>query len=116
MKMLQWDRKTLYRNGMLAFVLLTVALLVHEIYGTNGYLALRRQQREVEILEKQIQQLKQENEQLGQQIKALRSDPQAIERLAREQMQMARPGETIYKLPEKDSKKPPSAARETPPK
>jgi len=117
MKRLPWDKATLYRNGVFVVVLLCLALLVHQIFGPNGLLALRRQQKELETLQQKIQQLQQENEQLERQIKALRSDPKAIERLAREQMHMARPGELIYTLPEKDpQKRPPAATQENPPK
>jgi len=99
-----WDRRTLYRNTTLVLALICFALLVHEIFGQHGYLALRRQQKEVQALVEQIRQLQQENEQLSRQIKALQSDPKAIERLAREQMRLARPGEFIYVLPDKDPK------------
>jgi cell division protein FtsB len=101
MKSFSWDKTTLYRNAVFVLILLCIALIVHEIFGQHGYLALRRQQKELETLQQQIRQLQQENEKLEQQIKALRTDPKAIERMAREQMRMARPGEIIYTLPEK---------------
>jgi cell division protein FtsB len=111
------DKTTLYRNGAYVLILICVVLIVHEIFGQNGYLALRRQRRELEALHQQIDQLRQQNEKLEQQIKALKSDPQAIERLAREQMHLARPGELIYTLPKKNPKKDkPSASAETPAK
>ena len=109
MKTLSWDRKTLYRNAALTLILVCFALVIHEIFGQHGYLALRRQQRELDALQLQIRQLQQENQQLSEQIKALKSDPKAIERLAREQMRLARPGELIYILPDKDPKNPNSA-------
>jgi len=117
MKYLPWDKATLYRNGIFILVLACLALVVHEVFGQNGILALRQQRKELEVLQLKIQQLQQENEQLERQIKALRSDPKAIERLAREQMRMARPGEIIYALPEKDPQNPPPAvAKQRPPK
>jgi cell division protein FtsB len=117
MRKLPWDKATLYRNGMLILILVCIGLIVHDVFGENGYLALRRQHRDVKALREQIQQLNLENEQLEQQIKALKSDPKAIERLAREQMRMARPGELIYTLPDKaPQKQEPATARQTPPK
>ena len=106
MKELQWDIRALPRNAIYLLVLLCVALLVHELFGQHGFLAMRRQQREVRMLQEQLQQLQQKNMELEKQINALRSDPKAIERVAREQMRMARPGEIIYTLPEKETKKP----------
>ena len=41
--------------------------------------------------------------------RALKSDPAAIERWAREQMGLAKPGEKIYTLPEKAPPKPSAA-------
>jgi cell division protein FtsL len=118
MDRLSWDAATLRRNATYVLVLVCIALLVHEIFGTHGLLALRQQKKEIESLHQQIQQLQHENEQLDKRIKALQSDPKAIERLAREQMRMARPGEIIYTLPEKDPKKDqtPPPVPESPPK
>ena len=110
MKELRWDIQTLQRNAIYILLLVCIALVVHEIFGQRGFLAMRQQQQEVEALQQQMQRLQQENLELEKQINALRSDPKAIERVAREQMRMARPGEIIYTLPEKDTKSPPPAA------
>lgn len=112
-----WKPAMLRRNATYILVLVCIALLVHEIFGEHGFLALRKEQSEVETLRQQIQQLQQENEQLDKQIKSLKSDPKAIERLAREQMHLARPGEIIYTLPDKGKDQPPTTAhQERPPK
>jgi cell division protein FtsL len=116
MDKLSWDAATLRRNAAYVLVLFCIVLLVHEVFGTHGFLALRQERKQVESLRQQIQQLQRENEQLNERIKALQSDPKAIERLAREQLRLARPGETIYTLPEKDPKKgqAPPATQESP--
>jgi cell division protein FtsB len=105
MDKLSWDTATLHRNAAYVLVLVCIVLLVHEIFGTHGFLALRQEKKEVESLRQQIRQLQQENSELDKQIKALKSDPKAIERLAREQIRLVRPGETIYTYPEKDANK-----------
>lgn len=97
----------LYRNGILLLLLLSVALVIHNVFGQHGYLALQRQRREVRQLQQQILQTQQENEALEKTNRALQSDPEAIERLAREQMHLAKPGETIYTLPDKPPAIPP---------
>jgi cell division protein FtsB len=43
--------------------------------------------------------LQQENEAYTQEIKALQSDPKAIEKEAREQLHYTRPGEVVYVEP-----------------
>jgi len=106
------------RGAILALALVCIAFVVHEIFGEHGYLALRREQRDLNELQQQIQELQQENKQLESQIKALKSDPKAIEKQAREGLGLARPGELIFTLPEKHSEaeKPSATARDTPPK
>lgn len=100
-----WDAATLRRYATYVLVVVCIALLVHEILGAHGFMALRQDKKEIESLRQQIRQLQDENEQLDKRIKALQSDPKAIERLAREKMRFARPGELIYTVPEKDSQK-----------
>jgi cell division protein FtsL len=102
---LSWDASTLRRNATYVLLLICIALLAHEIFGAHGFLALRQEKKEIETLRQQIRQLQEENEQLDKRIKALQSDPKAIEGLAREQMRLARPGELIYTVPEKNQKK-----------
>lgn len=92
---------SLRRGLILALVLVSVALTVHEIFGENGWLALRRQRRQVQTIEHRLQDIKQQNAQLQKDIRGLKSDPRTIERYAREQMHFARPGEIIYTFPPK---------------
>ncbi len=103
------QRSKLRRYGIIALVVLCAVLIVNEIFGQHGIVALRRQKRDMKSLEQRIQQLQKENVQLEMQINALKSDPKTIEKRAREQLHMARPGERIYVLPEKDPEAEPSA-------
>ena len=76
-------------------------LFLQDIFGTHGLIAMRRSQQEATQVEKEISQIDEENRQLEERVKALKSDPAAIERIAREEMGLARPGEYIFKLPPK---------------
>ncbi len=108
-----------YRGAILVLVLVCAALVVHEIYGEHGYLALRHQKREYDSLQQEVLRLQEQNQQLEKRIDALKSDPKTIERVARDQMHMARPGERIYTLPEKDkapNAQDPAAAQNSKPK
>jgi cell division protein FtsB len=91
-----------YRGAILALALLSVALVVHEIYGEHGYLALHHQKREYDSLQREVRRLQEENQRLEKRIELLKSDPKTVESIARDQMGMARPGERIYTLPEED--------------
>jgi cell division protein FtsB len=46
-----------------------------------------------------MQKLDQENQELADQVTSLKTDPRAIEKIAREDMGLAKPGELIFKLP-----------------
>ncbi len=118
MNPLEWDQKTLRRNGLVVLALLSIILIVHEIFGANGFLAMRKQAHEYQTRKVQLQRLKHQNQELEKQNKALKSNPQAVEKLAREQLHMAKPGEIIYTLPQKKaaSQTPDTADRSNPPK
>jgi cell division protein FtsB len=109
----------IWRRHLLKILgLALLALGIHDVFGTHGYLAMRRSQREVEELRGQIEKLNQENQELAEHVKALKTDPDAIEKIAREEMGLARPGEMIFKLPaepaaaaEANKPKPPAGSR-----
>lgn len=94
----------LQRNARQILGLALFALLVHDIFGAHGFIAMRRTQKEIEQIREQIGKLNNENKSLANEVTSLKTDPKAIERIAREEMGLARPGEIIYKLP--DSAKP----------
>jgi cell division protein FtsB len=91
----------LQRWGGSIFVLLLMALVAHVLFGEHGFLAMRRAQQEVEKLRLEIAQLNEDNQKLSGEIQALKTDPQLIERIAREEMGLAKQGELIFKLPPK---------------
>ena len=108
---LNWRDARFRRALLMVLVLLAVALTVHEIFGERGYFALRRRRQELQNLQQQVKQLQEENQKLEQQIKGLKSDPKAVEKLAREQMKLAKPGEIIYVLPDKPAETPAPAEK-----
>ena len=83
----------------LAVAALAILLAMHVIFGENGMVVYQKKRTEYRALQKDVNQLEKENEQLSQQIKALKTDPSAIEKEAREQLHYARPGEIIYLTP-----------------
>jgi cell division protein FtsB len=108
------DKTPFIRNAILVLLLVSVALIVHNIFGQNGFLAARRQRKEVQMLQEQILHLKQENQQLGKENHALRSDPSAIEGPAHA-LGLAKPGQKIYILPDPaPTSSPPPTIKQTP--
>jgi cell division protein FtsB len=90
----------LRQNARQILGLALLALLVHDVFGAHGFVAMRRTQKEIEQIRAQIGRLNAENKSLAGQVTSLKSDPRAIERIAREEMGLARPGEMIFKLPD----------------
>jgi cell division protein FtsB len=66
------------------------------MFGANGMVVYRAKRAEFQKLQSDIDRLQKQNDQYTQQIKALQSDPKAIEKEAREQLHYTRPGEVIY--------------------
>src|SRR5690348_6495610 len=79
--------------------LVAVLLALHVVFGANGMKVYQKKRSEYRTLEKNLDDLKKQNEALAEQIRALKSDPAAIEKEAREQLRYAKPGEVIYLLP-----------------
>jgi cell division protein FtsB len=98
-----------------AIAALAVWMFVHVTFGANGMVVYQQKKGEYQSLQKEIRDLQHENDRSSQQIKALESDPKAIEKEAREQLRYARPGEVIYVSPPKPTMPPsppqPNAAR-----
>jgi len=86
------------RRRIATGAVIAVALIFgyRAIFGENGVNVYEQRRAEDRAVRKQIDELKQENERLQQQVKALRSDPDAIEHEARERLHYARPGEVIW--------------------
>ena len=84
------------KAATLASVIALVALIVGALFGDRGLLHLMDQRQKAEALSRELDLLQAENARLAGEIAALRSDARAIERLAREELGLARPGETVF--------------------
>jgi cell division protein FtsB len=87
------------RIATVAVAVLACFLFVHVMLGANGMVVYKQKRAEYESLQKQVRNVKQENERYKQQIEALKSDQKAIEKEAREQLGYAKPGEYVYVPP-----------------
>jgi cell division protein FtsB len=96
----------LKQHGRTILGLFVLALVVHDVFGTHGFIAMRRTQSEIERVRKDIDRLNSENLKLSNDVKSLKTDPRAIERIAREELQRAKPGEVIIRIP--PSQQPPA--------
>ncbi len=103
-----FSRRRWLATGCVAVV--AGGLFYHVMFGANGMIAYRQKVKEYKRLQVEVQQAQAENERLRQRVNALKTDPQAIEKEAREQLKYARPGELIYVLPAPKVESVPSTA------
>ncbi len=90
-----WRRKL----GTVVASVLAGWILFHVLLGANGTVAYGNKRTEYKTLEKDVDQLQTENDQLRKHIEALKGDPAAIEREAREQLDYVKPGGMVYVAP-----------------
>jgi cell division protein FtsB len=84
------------RNASWFLALAFTALLLQDVFGTHGVVAMRRAQKEAASVQSEIERINQENQKLQDRVQSLKNDPQAIEMIARDEMGLARPGEIIF--------------------
>jgi len=86
------NRMIFYTIIVLSFIYLSISL----IFGDMGLMKYLEMNRTRTSLEKQITEVHQQNEQLRQQLKALKNDPFYREKLAREEYGLSKPDEYIF--------------------
>jgi cell division protein FtsB len=82
-----------------AAALLALGMGYHVIFGQNGLTVYQQKRQDAQRLDHQLHNLQKENERLKGHVDRLKSDPNAIEHQAREELHYTRPGEVIYTLP-----------------
>lgn len=97
-------QKTTARVVALLLAVLAVVLVMSFLFSREGISELQRARRRVSELETRIQTLERENAQLEAEIRSLQESTFAMERIAREDLGMAREGEVVYMLPEEEKK------------
>jgi cell division protein FtsB len=78
-------------------------LLLQDIFGTHGVLAMRRTQLQAKEVQQEIERLNEENRKLQDRVQHLKSDPATLEGIARDEMHLKRPGEYVFPIQPKSS-------------
>jgi cell division protein FtsB len=86
------------------FGLLTVAMILLAIFDDHGMLEVRKQRANLDQVRNELTVLSTENDALRKEIDNLRYDPATIERIAREQLKLVKPGEVVLVSPENSKK------------
>jgi len=104
-------REFFRRNATWFLAAALTLLLLQDVFGTHGVLAMRRAQKEAASVKAEIHQINEENQGMQDRVTSLKTDPQAIEQIAREVLRLARPGEFIFET----SPRPADTSTPTPP-
>jgi cell division protein FtsL len=88
------------KTWVLGTAIAVIALVVGSVFGDRGILNLLQKRRQVEALRAELEGLRGENARLAAEIAALGGSERAIERLAREELGLARPDETVFLIRE----------------
>ena len=84
---------------VLVSVLFSALLFGIFLVTDHGFLKVRRQRVELARLQGEVSQLAAENDRLDADVKALLSEPKAVERIAREDLGLVKPDDVVLKLP-----------------
>ena len=84
----------------LALFLIVAASMLNALFGDRGLLELLRARQEIESLDREIATLRTQNQGLLGEIRDLKTSPLAVERLARENLALVRPGEIVLLIRE----------------
>ena len=95
------------RAWVLGTVLALIALGVGSVFGDRGILNMVAEREKIAALRAELDAMRAENARLSGEIADLRQNPRAIERLAREELGLARPDETVFLIREsQDAERP----------
>ena len=101
------------------FVSLLLSALLFGIFfvSDRGLLRVKRQREQLARAREEVAELEAANRRLEAEVQALKSDPRALEKIAREELNLVKPGEVVLVLPdgwEKRVKPAPPAATPVP--
>lgn len=86
------------RKELLIAIIFVVFIIAVSIFGENGLLSSKELRKIANNLQKEIQLIEADNEELRKEIHALKNDPSIIEKITREELGLTREGEIIYKF------------------
>lgn len=81
---------------MAAGILLLLYFLATRVLGDMGVVKYYRMKAQYNTLTEEIANLKQDNTRLRRDVYSLKNDPAYLERIARDKLGLARPGEIVY--------------------
>jgi cell division protein FtsB len=99
-RVLDWASRAWRPAGSVMAVCLALLMGWHVVNGKHGLSTWNQKRIQDKQLQKEIDDLQQENARLRVRVDRLKSNTDEIEHEAREKLRYAKPGEVIYTLPE----------------
>jgi cell division protein FtsL len=91
------SRRARWKTPLIAAgVLLVLYFIVTRVVGEMGVVKYYRMRAQRTALTEEISKLKQDNARLRKEVSSLKNDSSYIERVARDKLGLARPGEIVY--------------------
>ena len=88
----------MFREPGVKWILFGFLLLLGLFLSSEGSRSYWKRKRYLKHLERKLSDLKTSNEKLSQEVARLKSDPRAIERIARSDLGLLKPGEIEYRF------------------
>lgn len=98
------DKKDVMKNltsaqrTLMMSVVLFLAMIGLAVFNEDGILTAHKFQKELDTLEQRNKLLQEENSRIKLKIERLKTDPFAIEMIAREKLNLVRPQEIVYQI------------------
>ena len=87
-----------FRLALAAALAVGAGYLPYRLYGPQGVARVHRLARDLRRLDDANQSLERENRALRLQIRSLKDDRSTIERVARDELGMVRPGDVVFQI------------------
>lgn len=97
-----------------ALIVVSIGLIVTAVVAKHGLLTYLEMNERRKSMQADLSNIQKENEQLKKEIGALKSDPDTIEKIAREELGMVKPGEVLYRIEKKEKVEPPNTGENKP--
>ncbi len=107
-----WAEGRQKKLASVGICLLAGFVAYHVFTAENGITVYFHKRAENRALQMEVTRLRAEHEELANQVNSLKTDPQTIEKVAREEFKYTKPGEVVYTtpVPEQSQQQPPANA------
>ena len=96
-------KPTRYQQIILLSITFFLLMVLVAVFHGDGILKVYKFQEELATLKQSNMELKEQNLRFEKMAATLKTDPFAIEKIAREKLRMAKPGETVYHIVSQDN-------------